>query len=95
MSEKKTAIVTEGSQSGQYAVIEVRRDEAFPEHFVIGYGDEGSVREQSPRRLQHRDGLAETRRIAYATLQSTLVGGVLVFYSSGLLGAVIRAFVGA
>jgi hypothetical protein len=40
-------------------------------------------------------GLAETRRIACATLQNAVVAGVLLFYSRSVLGAVIRAFVGA
>ena len=45
MSEKKTAIVRVESQSEQYAVIGVRRNEVFPEHFVIAYRDEKSLRE--------------------------------------------------
>jgi hypothetical protein len=39
--------------------------------------------------------LAETRRIACAALQYALAGCVLVFYSKSLLGATIRAMVGA
>ena len=39
--------------------------------------------------------VAETRRIACATLQNVLAAGVLMFYSKSLLGAVIRACVGA
>ena len=72
MSEKKTRIVAEESR---YALIEVRRNEVFPERFVL-----------------HRVGLTETRR---ATLQNAVVAGVLMFYSRSVLGAVIRAFVGA
>jgi hypothetical protein len=45
MSEKKTAMVTAKSQSEQYAVIEVRRNEVFPEHFVIAFRGEESLRE--------------------------------------------------
>jgi hypothetical protein len=132
MSEKKTAIVTAESR---YAVVEVKRNEVFPERFVISYGDEESLREpiaggaavaaitnssstdadsknirekpafrreddhhrpQSPRQhLLHRVGLTEPRRIACATLQNAVVAGVLMFYSRSVLGAVIRAFVGA
>jgi hypothetical protein len=44
---------------------------------------------------RYRVGLAETRRIACATLQSIVVAGVLMFYSRSVLGAVIRAFVSA
>ena len=40
-------------------------------------------------------GLTDTRRIACATLQNAVVAGVLLFYSRSVLGAVIRAFVGA
>jgi len=40
-------------------------------------------------------GLTDTRRIACATLQNAVVAGVLAFYSRSVLGAVIRAFVGA
>jgi hypothetical protein len=45
MSEKKTRIATEESQSGRYAVIEIRRNEVFPKRFVISYRDEESLRE--------------------------------------------------
>jgi hypothetical protein len=143
MSEKKTRIVTEESRN---AVIEARRNEVFPERFVISYRDQESLREliaapsiiatgfssreaavgvtpnssstdadsknilekdasgrkdgwrgnQSPRQhLRHRVGLTETRRIACAILQNAVVAGVLLFYSRSVLGAVIRAFVGA
>jgi hypothetical protein len=37
----------------------------------------------------------ETQRIPYATLQNILAAGVLMFYSRSVLGAVIRACVGA
>jgi hypothetical protein len=51
---------------------------------------------QSPRQLLlHAVGLTETRRIAGASLQNAVVAGVLTFYSRSVLGAVIRAFVGA
>jgi hypothetical protein len=51
---------------------------------------------QSPRQhLLLRVGFTETRRIVCATLQSAVVAGVLMFYSRSVLGAVIRAFVGA
>jgi hypothetical protein len=130
MSEKKTRIVTEESR---YAVIEVRRNEVFPEHFVISYRDRESLREliaapsiigigfssrkaavavipnssstdadskdirERPAFRSQDDhvGLMETRRLACATLQNAVVAGVLMFYSSSVLGAVIRAFVGA
>jgi hypothetical protein len=45
MSEKKTGIVTEESQGGRYAIIEIRRNEVLPERFVISYRDEESLRE--------------------------------------------------
>lgn len=87
MSEKKTRIVTEKSQSGQYAVIEVRRCEVVPDDHCGPH---------SPRqRLLNRVGLEETRCIAFATLQNAVVAGVLMFYSRSVLGAVIRACVGA
>jgi hypothetical protein len=146
MSEKKTRVVAEEPQSGRCAVIEIRRNEVFPESVVISYRDEKSLREltpeawiigigftfreaavavipdspstdadsmnileepafrhkddhcgpRSPRQNQlHRVGLAKTRGIAYATLQSALVAAVLMFYSRSVLGAVIRAFAGA
>jgi hypothetical protein len=87
MSEKKTAIVTEESQSERYAVIEVRRSEAVPDNHHRPH----SLRHD----LRHRVGLGETRRIAFAILQSAVVAGVLMFYSKSVLGAVMRAFVGA
>lgn len=45
MSEKKTRIVMEESQSGRYAVIEIRRNGASGKRFVISYRDEESLRE--------------------------------------------------
>jgi hypothetical protein len=45
MSEKRTAVVTKELLSEQYAVIEVRRNEVYPEHCVIAYRDEESLRE--------------------------------------------------
>jgi hypothetical protein len=44
---------------------------------------------------RYRVGLTDTRRIACATLQNAIVAGVLMFYSRSVLGAVIRACVGA
>jgi len=93
MSEKKTRIVTEESR---YAVIEFRRNEIFPERFVIAYRDQESLRPQRPRQHpRHRVELTETRRITCAILQNAVVAGALLFYSRSALGAVIRAFVGA
>jgi hypothetical protein len=40
-------------------------------------------------------GITETRRLAFATLQNAVVAGVLLFYSRSVVGAVIRAFLGA
>lgn len=48
---------------------------------------------QSPGR--HRVGLGKTRRIAFAALQNVVVAGGLLFYSRSILGAVVRACVGA
>ena len=49
---------------------------------------------QSPRqRPGHRFGLSESRRVACAILQRAVATGVLLFYSSSVLGAAIRAFV--
>jgi hypothetical protein len=48
--------------------------------------------EQEPR---HRVGLGKTRRIAFAALQNAVVAGGLLFYSRSILGAVVRACVGA
>jgi hypothetical protein len=87
MSAKKTAIVTEELQSERYAVIEVRHSEVVPDNHRRAH----SLRHD----LRHRVGLGETRRIAFATLQSAAVAGVLMFYSKSVLGAVMRTFVGA
>jgi hypothetical protein len=98
MSEKKTAIVMEESQSGRHAVIEARRNEGFSERFVSLYRGQESLRVPvaAPRQtLRLTVGLAETRRIACATLQNAVVAGILLFYSRSVLGAVVRAFVGA
>jgi hypothetical protein len=146
MSKKKTKIMTQESQSGRYAVIEVRRNEVFPERLVIAYRDEESLHEaiaapsiigigfssreaalavisngsstganskdfrenpvfrreddrrgpQSPRQPPlHRVGLTATRPLACAALQNAVVAGILMFYSRSVLGAVIRACVGA
>jgi hypothetical protein len=45
MSEIKTGIVAEKSQGGRYAVIEIRRSEAFLKRLGISYRDEKSLRE--------------------------------------------------
>jgi copper oxidase (laccase) domain-containing protein len=47
------------------------------------------------RCLLRRAGLTTIRCIASATLQSAVVAGVLMFYSRSVLGAVVRACVGA
>lgn len=47
------------------------------------------------QQLLRRVGLTGTRPIAWATLRNAVVAGVLMFYSRSVLGAVIRAFVGA
>ena len=58
--------------------------------------EDDHVESQSPR--QHtlpRAGLVKTRRIACATLQNAVVAGALLFYSRSILGAIVRACVGA
>jgi hypothetical protein len=87
MSENKTAIVTEEMQRGRYPVIELRPNAVFPNHQGLP---------QSPKQQpRHRVGLAGTRRLACVTLQNAVVAGVLMFYSRSVLGAVIRACLGA
>jgi len=44
---------------------------------------------------RYRVGLTDARRITCATLQNAVVAGVLMFYSRSVVGAVIRACVGA
>ncbi len=51
--------------------------------------------ESRMQRLRNRIGLTETRRIAYAALQHAIAVAVVVFCSRSLLGAAIRACVGA
>ena len=51
---------------------------------------------QSPRqRLRHSVGLKDIRRIAYAALRHAIAAGILMFYSKSVMGAALRAFVGA
>ncbi len=45
--------------------------------------------------VKNRLGLSEARRIAHATIQNALAAGMVLFYSRGILGAVIRTMVGA
>ncbi len=45
--------------------------------------------------MRRRVGLAETRHLTYATLRNAFVAGALLFYSRSILGAVMRAFMGA
>lgn len=44
---------------------------------------------------QHRVGLTTIRETAFATLQRGIAAGVLMFYSTSIVGAAIRALVGA
>jgi hypothetical protein len=71
------------------AVDQIRQEAAY-----MSEKKTGNVTEelQSGRRTV---GIVETRRIACATLQNAVVAGVLMFYSRSVLGAVIRACVGA
>ena len=101
MSEKKTAVATEESQSERYAVIGVRWYEVFPE-LVVAYRDEESLREliAAPCIIgigfgSREAALTETRRIACAALQHAIAAGVLMFYSKSVIAAAVRAFVGA
>jgi hypothetical protein len=57
--------------------------------------EDDHVEPQSPRHPLPRAGLAKTRRIACATLQNAVVAGALLFYSRSILGAIVRACVGA
>lgn len=63
----------------------------------LAFGREDDRRgPQSPRQqLPHAVRLTETRRIACAALQHAIAAGVLMFYSKSVLGAALRAFVGA
>lgn len=51
--------------------------------------------DSSGAQLRHRVGLSETRRIAGATLHYAITASVLMFYSKNVLGAALRALVGA
>jgi hypothetical protein len=54
----------------------------------------GFIPNQSPRQFLRRK-LSRTGRMARATLQHAIAVGVLLFYSKSILGAAIRACVGA
>jgi hypothetical protein len=51
--------------------------------------------QSQPYLLQLTVGLSEIRRITLESMQRAVVAGILMFYSSNILGATIRALVGA
>jgi|HubBroStandDraft_6_1064221.scaffolds.fasta_scaffold282867_2 hypothetical protein len=80
MSEKKTAVAIEDSQTQEQRASRCK---------------EGHGGSQSPRhQLRNRVELKEALRIACATLQNAVAGAVLMFYSGSILGTAIRAFIG-
>ncbi len=98
MSVTKTRIATEESQSVRDIAIEGRWSEVFGECIAIAYRGQESPREPRTapsQELRHRVRFTETRVAACEILQNAFVAGVLMFYSRNVLGAVIRAFVGA
>jgi hypothetical protein len=51
--------------------------------------------QSQPCLLQLRIGLGDIRRIAFESAQRAVAAGILMFYSTNILGAAIRALVGA
>jgi hypothetical protein len=110
MSENKATVATGDSQREQCTAIETRWNELFRENFVIAaraelslpdltaapnIGGTGRERPSPKRPLRQRVWFTETRRVACATLHHAIAVGVLLFYSRNLVGAAIRACVGA
>ena len=67
---------------------------------AVVVGDVGSEkapegRMQWPWRLLSGAAVKESRRMASSAFRHTLAAGILLFYSTSIVGAVIRACVGA
>lgn len=81
-----------GVQSGSSTVTDSKKHPEWQtsEH---GAGDsEPQLQSPLPR---PRVGLSEIRRMAFETLQRAVAAGILMFYSTNILGSAIRAIVGA
>lgn len=86
----ETAVVVFPNRSSRDAASKTN-----PEKLAVRREDVRGVPQSPRQRRPHSVGLKETRRIGCAALQRAIAGGVLMFYSRGLLGAAIRALVAA
>ena len=65
------------------------------EKTVVAREDDGRVLQLAGQRPRQRVGLQDTRRLVYALLQHLIAAGVLIFYSKSVMGAALRACIGA